>query len=84
LRIPAKLFIEFPIYGWFGKRLALLKFSVSLKSSSDYLSRFRLWRTSAKPFIEVPMSGWFGKRFALLKFIASLKSSSAYLSRFRL
>jgi hypothetical protein len=29
-RIPAKLFIEVPMSGWFGKRLALLKFSASL------------------------------------------------------
>ncbi len=58
--------------GWFGKRLAFLKISASLKSSSDYFSRFRLSRTEAKLFIEVPMSGWFGKRLALLKISASL------------
>ena len=58
--------------GWFGKRLALLKFNASLKSSSDYFSRFRLLRTEAKLFIEVPMLGLFGKRLALLKFSASL------------
>ena len=58
--------------GWFGKRLALLKLRVSLKSSSDYFSRFRLKRTDAKLFIVDPMSGWFGKRFAFLKLSASL------------
>ena len=57
---------------WFGKRLAFLKLSVSLISSSDYFSRFSFKRTIAKPFIVVPMSGWFGKRLALLKFIVSL------------
>jgi hypothetical protein len=64
--------MEVPMPGSFGKRLAFLKFSVSLKSSSDYFSRFRLLRTTAKPFIESPMSGWFGKRLAFLKFSVSL------------
>ncbi len=76
--------MEVPIRGSFGKRLALLKFSASLKSSSDYFSRFRSLRTNAKLFIEVPMSGWFGKRLALLKFSVSLNSSSDYFNRFRL
>ena len=60
------------MFGWLGKKLALLKFNVSLKSSSDYFSRFRLYRTDAKLFIEVPMAGSFGKRLAFLKFNASL------------
>ncbi len=68
--------------GWFGKRLALLKFNASLKSSSDYFSWFRIKRTSAKLFIEFPISGWFGKRLAFLKFSVSLNSSSDYFSRF--
>jgi hypothetical protein len=62
--------------GWFGMRLAFLKYSDFLKSSSDYFSRFRLKRTEAKLYIESPMSGWFGKRFASLKFSVSLWSSS--------
>jgi hypothetical protein len=56
--------MEVPMSGWLGKRLALRKIKDSLKSSSDYFSRFRLKRTDAKLPMEVPMSGWFGKRFA--------------------
>ncbi len=67
-----------PIFGSSGMRLALYKFCASLKSSSAYFSRFRLWRAKAKLFIEVPMSGWFGKRLAFLKFSVSLNSTSAY------
>jgi hypothetical protein len=58
--------------GWLGKWFALLKLSVSLKSSSDYFSRFRLLRTPAKLFIVVPMSGWFCKRFVFWKLSVSL------------
>ncbi len=35
LRIYAKLFIEIPMSGWFGKRLDFLKFRASLKIISD-------------------------------------------------
>ncbi len=59
-RTTAKLFIEAPISGWLGKRLAILKFNASLQSSSDYYKQLSLWRTYAKLFIEVPMSGLFG------------------------
>ncbi len=61
-----------PMSGLLGKSLVLLKISASLKSSSDYFSRFRLWRTYAKLFIEVPMPGLFGKGLAFLKISASL------------
>jgi hypothetical protein len=64
--------------------LAFLKLRVSLKSSSDYFSRFRLSRTDAKLFIDIPMSGCFGNRLAFLKLRVSLKSSSDYFSRFKL
>jgi hypothetical protein len=57
LRTNAKLFIETPMFGSFGKRFAFLKLRVSLRSSSDYFSRFCLQRTFAKPFIVVPMFG---------------------------
>ncbi len=73
-----------PMSGWLGKRWAFWKFKVSLKSSSDYLSRFRLLRTEAKFPIDVPMSGWLGKRLAFRKYKVSLYSSSDYFSLFRL
>ncbi len=61
--------------GWFGNKLAFLKCSVSLKSSSDYFSRKRCMRINAKPFIESPISGWFGGRLAFLKLNVSLNNS---------
>jgi hypothetical protein len=57
LRKYAKLFIEVPIFGCFGKRFYLLNLRDSLKSSSDYLSRFRSLRIPAKLSIEVPIFG---------------------------
>jgi hypothetical protein len=68
--------------GWFGYRLALLKFSDSLNNSSDYFSRFRFSRADAKLFKVIPMFGSFGKRFAYSKYSTSLYSPSDYFSRF--